>query len=62
MASICPSTAHQLLLDLEPDADIGFTFEPSGFQLHLWDGAQLITHTAVVGDYPVWGTRDEAAG
>jgi len=58
VASICPSTAHQLLLDLVPGADIRFTFEPSGFQLHLWDGAQLVTHTALVEDYPSWGGRD----
>ena len=31
IASVCPSSAHQLLLDLVPGADIGFTFEPSGF-------------------------------
>jgi 3',5'-cyclic AMP phosphodiesterase CpdA len=58
VASICPSTAHQLLLDLVPGADIRFTLEPSGFQLHLWDGAQLVTHTAVVEDFKSWGTRD----
>jgi 3',5'-cyclic-AMP phosphodiesterase len=58
IASICPSTANQLMLDLVPDADIRFTFEPSGFQLHLWDGRQIVTHTAVVEDYPSWGARD----
>ena len=58
VASICPSTAHQLLLDLVPGADIRFTFEPSGFQLHLWDGTQVVTHTAMVEDYPSWGARD----
>jgi 3',5'-cyclic-AMP phosphodiesterase len=57
-ASVCPSTAHQLLLDLVPGADIGFTLEPSGFQLHLWNGNQLVTHTQPVDDFPVWGTRD----
>ena len=31
IASVCPSCAHQLPLDLVPGADIGFTFEPSGF-------------------------------
>jgi len=41
-----------------PGADIRFTLEPSGFQLHLWDGAQLVTHTAVVEDFKSWGTRD----
>jgi len=58
IASICPSTAHQLLLDLVPGADIRFTFEPSGFQLHLWDGSRLVTHTALVEDFRSWGTRD----
>lgn len=58
LASICPSTAHQLFLDLVPGADIRFTFEPSGFQLHLWNGEQLVSHTAVVEDYPSWGARD----
>ncbi len=57
VASICPSTAHQLLLDLVPGADIRFTLEPSGFQLHLWDGAQLVTHTALVEDFRSWGKR-----
>ena len=56
-ASVCPSTAHQLLLDLVPDADIRFTFEPSGFQLHLWNGSQLVSHNEVVGDFPAWGSR-----
>jgi len=58
IASVCPSTAHQLFLDLVPDADIRFAFEPSGFQLHLRDGYQLVTHTAVVEDFPSWGARD----
>jgi len=58
IASICPSTAHQLQLDLVPGADIRFTFEPPGFQLHLWDGGGLVTHTAMTEDYPSWGTRD----
>jgi Icc protein len=58
VASICPSTAHQLKLDLVPGAEIGFVFEPSAFQLHLWDGARLVSHTAPVGDFPGWGARD----
>jgi 3',5'-cyclic AMP phosphodiesterase CpdA len=58
MASVCPSSAHQLLLDLVPGADIRFTFEPSGFQLHLWNGNELVTHSQVVEDFPVWGARD----
>lgn len=58
IASICPSVAHQLLLNLVPGADIGFAFEPSAFQLHLWNGAELVTHTQLVEDFPSWGARD----
>jgi len=58
IASVCPSVAHQLLLDLVPGADIGFTFEPSGFQLHLWNGSELVTHSQLVEDFPKWGSRD----
>src|SRR5262245_26839834 len=58
VASVCPSTAQQLLLDLVPDAKIRFTFEPPSFQLHLWNGSQLVTHTQLVDDFPIWGSRD----
>lgn len=58
VASVAPSTAHQLLLDLVPDANIRFALEPSGFQLHLWNGAQVVSHSEVVEDFPVWGSRD----
>jgi 3',5'-cyclic-AMP phosphodiesterase len=58
IASVCPSSAHQLLLDLVPGADIRFTFEPSGFQLHLWNGNELVTHSQTVEDFPTWGSRD----
>jgi 3',5'-cyclic AMP phosphodiesterase CpdA len=58
VASICPSAAHQLRLDLVPDARIGFTLEPSGFQLHLWDGDRLVTHTVMVEEFPSWGAHD----
>jgi 3',5'-cyclic AMP phosphodiesterase CpdA len=57
IASVCPSTAHQLMLNLMPDADIRFAFEPSGFQLHLWDGERLVTHSELVEDFPSWGSR-----
>jgi hypothetical protein len=58
IASVCPSVAHQLLLDLVPGADIRFTFEPSAFHLHLWNGVQLVTHTQLVEDFPSWGSRE----
>ncbi len=54
IAGTAPSTAHQLLLDLDPEAPGNrFVLEPGGFQLHLWDGkAGLVTHTALLGNYP----------
>lgn len=58
VASVCPSTAHQLMLNLAPGADIRFAFEPSAFHLHFWNGHELVTHTEVVADFPSWGSRD----
>src|SRR5437899_7828993 len=53
VAGTAPSTAHQLALNLLPDAPLGFAFEPPGYQLHLWrDGIGLVSHTAVLGDWP----------
>lgn len=57
VASVCPSTAQQLALNLVPDADVRFTLEPAGFQLHLWNGKQVVTHTALVDDFPTWGSH-----
>lgn len=51
LASVCPSTAHQVLLDLKPDSPARFVLEPAAFQLHLWNGAALVTHTAYTGRY-----------
>ena len=51
VASTCPSTAHQVALDLVPDAADNYVLEPPGFQLHWWSGRALVTHTAVVGDF-----------
>jgi 3',5'-cyclic-AMP phosphodiesterase len=53
VAGTCPATAHQLVLAVDPAAPAEFTFEPPGYQLHLWrDGAGLVSHTAVFGDWP----------
>jgi 3',5'-cyclic AMP phosphodiesterase CpdA len=53
LAGTAPSTAHQALLDLDPAASLTFTFEPPGYQLHLWEeGTGLVTHTAVTGEWP----------
>jgi 3',5'-cyclic AMP phosphodiesterase CpdA len=52
IAGTAPSTAHQVRLDLRPGARLHFRFEPPGYQLHLWDEGGLVTHTAVLGDFP----------
>lgn len=50
IASTCPSTAHQISLDLRAAADATYMLEPPGFQLHWWTGNDgLVTHTASVG-------------
>lgn len=52
IASTCPSPAHQVLLDLDPDAPSQFVLEPPAYQLHLWkQGTGLISHTAFIGDF-----------
>ena len=52
LASTCPSPAHQVALDLAPDANSAFRMEPPGFQLHAWKpGFGVISHTAFVGDF-----------
>jgi Icc protein len=51
LASVCPSSAHQVLLDLKPGNPARFVLEPAAFQLHLWDDGVLVTHTAYTGRY-----------
>lgn len=54
LVSVCPSTAHQVTLDLgaEPSEGGFFEMEPPGFQIHLWQGGRMVTHTALVERYP----------
>lgn len=53
VASIAPSIAHQVELDLRPDAPPAFVMEPAAYQLHLWSAeAGFVTHTAYVEDFP----------
>lgn len=50
IASVCPSTAHQIALDLRDRQPGAFTLEPPGVQLHFWaDGGPLVTHTLATG-------------
>ncbi len=51
VVSVCPSTAHQVALDLRIGGPDCFVMEPPGFQLHLWTPPRLITHTCVLGDF-----------
>lgn len=54
LVSVCPSTAHQVTLDLgvEASADMFFEMEPPGFQLHLWRGGRMVTHGVPVERHP----------
>jgi 3',5'-cyclic AMP phosphodiesterase CpdA len=52
IAGTAPSTAHQMQLNLMPGAPLRYMFEPPGYQLHLWRDGALVTHTAVIGDWP----------
>ncbi|WP_207457364.1 phosphodiesterase [Azospirillum sp. SYSU D00513] len=58
IASVAPSTAHQVALDLREEAPSAFVLEPPGFQLHRWDAGAglLVSHTALMegfdGPYP----------
>lgn len=49
IASICPSVAHQVELDLGEDAPGAFVMEPAGFQVHRWRAETgIVSHTACV--------------
>jgi len=52
VASTAPSTAHQVVLDIREEADLGFALEPPGYALHLWRDGTLVSHVATVGDFP----------
>jgi len=51
LASSCPSSAHQVSLDLRAGARASFVTEPPALQLHWWSGATLVTHTAFIDRY-----------
>jgi 3',5'-cyclic-AMP phosphodiesterase len=57
IASIAPSTAHQVVLDLSADAPSAWVMEPGAFALHCWQaGTGVVSHHAYVeqfdGPYP----------
>lgn len=51
VAATCPSTAHQIALNLLEQGVDGYVMEPPGFQLHLWRGGRLVSHTVPLGEY-----------
>jgi 3',5'-cyclic AMP phosphodiesterase CpdA len=59
IATVAPSTAHQMMLDLEGDNFLGSTKEPSALLLHQW-GAEigLVSHTVYVTDHERYDPPD----
>lgn len=51
VASTCPSTAHQIALDLESPAKLSTVMGAPACQLHVWFGPEdgLVSHTSYVG-------------
>lgn len=53
LVSTAPSPAHQVCLDLAPDAASAWTLEPPGFHIHAWSGhGRLVTHVSAIGPHP----------
>ncbi|NYT61555.1 phosphodiesterase [Alcaligenaceae bacterium] len=52
VASTCPGTAHQITLNLGSPSALHFNFEPPGYQLHSLGAHGLVTHHAVIGEFP----------
>jgi 3',5'-cyclic AMP phosphodiesterase CpdA len=53
IASTCPSTAHQVALDLRRPGQLAIVAEPPAVQLHAWADGRLVSHVSYVGDYGV---------
>ncbi|WP_226858600.1 phosphodiesterase [Diaphorobacter aerolatus] len=52
IASTVPSPAHQVCLDLDPDAASAWTYEPPAYALHaLPKGGRLVSHLAASGAF-----------
>ncbi|HEX8191856.1 MAG TPA: phosphodiesterase [Allosphingosinicella sp.] len=57
--AVCPSTAPQVALDLDPidperpDGRAMIVADPPFYALHLWDGRQLVTHFDTAEDHVV---------
>lgn len=52
LAATVPSPAHQVCLDLSPQAESAWVLEPPGFGIHaLPPGGRLVSHTAYSGSF-----------
>ena len=52
VVSTAPSPAHQVCLDLAPDAAPTWILEPPGFHLHAWSSpGRMVSHVAAVGRF-----------
>lgn len=49
LVSICPSTAFQCVLSLGGDTFDADPAAPPAYQVHYWNGAELVTHTVALG-------------
>jgi len=64
-ASVCPSTAPPVALDLKPmdvdrpDKRSMIVDEPPAYGLHRWDGRRITSHFEAVSDGPVLARFDE---
>lgn len=53
LASTCPGPAHQVTLNLDPQATSDWMLEPPAFRVHAWDevNRRLVTHLAPIGSF-----------
>jgi len=53
VVSVCPSTAHQIALDIGNGEKLATVMEPPGIALHVWlpNGGGLVSHIAYVDDF-----------
>lgn len=52
IASVAPSPAHQITLELDPQVPLSFIMEPPAVALHRWHpDSGLATHLSFIGDF-----------
>ncbi len=47
-ASVCLSTVHHIDLDLRPVSEPAVIFDPRGYQLHVVNGSEMVSHTRYI--------------